>query len=102
MSLLHQILFLFNTVLLLYHVNVQVNIPSICLLLAEPETLVMIGHSLSDVTGESYLCPPVCAVRCCVMAAAGCCNATLIHRSLYRTKPTLGQLEDIDCDMNFK
>lgn len=53
--------FLFNTVLLLYHVNAQVNIPSTYLLLAEPETLVLIGHNLGDVTGgESYLCP-VCA-----------------------------------------
>ena len=55
--------FLFNTVLLLYHVNAQVNIPSTGLLLAEPETLVMIGHTLGDVTGESYLLPcPCCAV----------------------------------------
>ena len=62
--------FLFNTVLLLYHVNAQVNIPSSYLLLAEPEALVLIGHHLRDVTGESYLWP-VCAVLCVMAAAAG-------------------------------
>ena len=62
--------FLFNTVLLLYHVNAQVNIPSSCLPLAEPEAPLLIGQHLRDVTGESYLWP-VCAVLCVMAAAAG-------------------------------